>query len=60
MGDGESAEGSVWEAASFAGYYKLDNLVGIIDVNRYVHMYVLGGVISDLYMVQTGIMHALL
>jgi len=35
MGDGESAEGSIWEAASFAGYYKLDNLVGIIDVNRY-------------------------
>lgn len=34
MGDGESAEGSVWEAASFAGYYKLDNLVGILDVNR--------------------------
>lgn len=34
MGDGESAEGSVWEAASFAGYYGLDNLVGIIDVNR--------------------------
>jgi len=34
MGDGESAEGSIWEAASFAGYYKLDNLVGIIDVNR--------------------------
>lgn len=36
MGDGESAEGSIWEAAAFAGYYKLDNLVGIIDVNRYV------------------------
>jgi transketolase len=34
MGDGESAEGSVMEAANFAGYYKLDNLVGIIDVNR--------------------------
>ena len=34
MGDGESAEGSVWEAASFAGYYKLDNLVAIVDVNR--------------------------
>ncbi len=34
MGDGESAEGSVWEAASFAGYYKLDNLVAILDVNR--------------------------
>ena len=34
MGDGESAEGSVWEAASFAGHYKLDNLVAIFDVNR--------------------------
>jgi len=34
MGDGESAEGSVMEAANFAGYYELDNLVGIIDVNR--------------------------
>jgi len=28
MGDGESAEGSVWEAAALAAYYKLDNLVG--------------------------------
>ena len=34
MGDGESAEGSVWEAAAFASYYKLDNLVAIVDVNR--------------------------
>jgi len=34
LGDGESAEGSVWEALSFAGYYKLDNLVAIFDVNR--------------------------
>jgi len=34
MGDGESAEGSVMEAANFASYYNLDNLVGIIDVNR--------------------------
>jgi len=34
MGDGESAEGSVMEAANFAGFYELDNLVGIIDVNR--------------------------
>ena len=34
MGDGESAEGSVWEAAAFAGHYKLDNLVAIFDVNR--------------------------
>ena len=39
MGDGESAEGSIWEAAAFAGYYKLDNLVGIIDVNRYITKY---------------------
>ncbi|VDK47804.1 unnamed protein product [Anisakis simplex] len=34
LGDGESAEGSVWEAAAFSSYYKLDNLVAIIDVNR--------------------------
>lgn len=33
-GDGESAEGSVWEAMAFASHYKLDNLVNIIDVNR--------------------------
>ncbi len=34
LGDGESAEGSVWEAAQMASFYKLDNLVAIIDVNR--------------------------
>merc|ERR1712226_989663 len=34
MGDGESMEGNVWEALNFAGYYKLDNLCAIIDVNR--------------------------
>lgn len=34
IGDGESAEGSIWEAASFAGFYQLDNLVAIFDVNR--------------------------
>ncbi|WP_425442022.1 transketolase [Sediminibacillus massiliensis] len=34
MGDGEQAEGSVWEAAMAASQYKLDNLVGIIDRNR--------------------------
>lgn len=34
IGDGESAEGSIWEAISFASYYKLDNLVIIFDVNR--------------------------
>ena len=34
LGDGESAEGSVWEAADMGTYHKLDNLCGIIDVNR--------------------------
>ncbi|EEF59787.1 transketolase [Pedosphaera parvula] len=34
MGDGECAEGSVWEAASLAGINKLNNLVAIVDVNR--------------------------
>lgn len=34
MGDSEVAEGSVWEALEIASHYKLDNLVGIIDVNR--------------------------
>jgi transketolase len=34
MGDGEVAEGAVWEAAELAAYYKVDNLVGIVDVNR--------------------------
>lgn len=34
MGDGEQAEGSVWEAAMAAAKYKLDNLTYIIDRNR--------------------------
>src|SRR5215469_2338894 len=34
LGDSEIAEGSVWEAFDHASYYKLDNLVAIIDVNR--------------------------
>lgn len=34
MGDGELAEGSVWEGAMSATQYKLDNLVAIIDRNR--------------------------
>ncbi|MDQ3239610.1 MAG: transketolase [bacterium] len=34
LGDGEMAEGSVWEAIQYAAYQKLNNLVGIIDVNR--------------------------
>ena len=34
LGDGEIAEGSVWEAASLAGVYKLNNLIAIVDANR--------------------------
>ena len=34
MGDGELAEGSVWEGAMSAGNYKLDNLCAIVDRNR--------------------------
>jgi len=34
LGDSEMAEGSVWEAIQLAAYYKLNNLIGIIDVNR--------------------------
>lgn len=33
MGDGEQAEGSVWEAAMAGSHYGLDNLVGIVDYN---------------------------
>jgi transketolase len=33
LGDGEMAEGQIWEAAAFAGHYKLDNLTVIADVN---------------------------
>lgn len=33
MGDGEQAEGSIWEAAMAAGNYNLDNLTSIIDHN---------------------------
>lgn len=34
MGDGETAEGAVWEAASLAGIYKLNNLIALVDCNR--------------------------
>ncbi len=33
MGDGETAEGQIWEAAAAASHYKLDNLIGLIDRN---------------------------
>ncbi|HXW85760.1 MAG TPA: transketolase [Candidatus Bathyarchaeia archaeon] len=34
LGDSEMSEGSIWEAVELAAYYKLDNLIGIIDANR--------------------------
>ena len=34
MGDGESAEGSVWEAAQWAAFHRLNNLCATIDINR--------------------------
>ncbi|MBR2258253.1 MAG: transketolase [Blautia sp.] len=34
MGDGEMAEGSVWEGAMSASQYKLDNLCAVVDRNR--------------------------
>lgn len=33
LGDGELEEGQVWEAAMFAGFYKLNNLTAFIDFN---------------------------
>ena len=34
IGDGEIAEGQIWEAAMAASYYRLDNLVVFLDKNR--------------------------
>lgn len=34
VGDGESEEGQVWEAAMFAAHYNLDNLCVIVDYNK--------------------------
>jgi transketolase len=33
LGDGETAEGSVWEAAQLAAHQRLENLVAVVDVN---------------------------
>lgn len=35
LGDGECAEGAVWEAAQAGVYHRLDNLCAVIDVNRF-------------------------
>ena len=34
LGDSEMAEGSQWESMEIASFYKLDNLIGVLDVNR--------------------------
>jgi transketolase len=34
IGDGETAEGSVWEAAEVAAFHKIDSVCGITDINR--------------------------
>src|SRR5262249_7419758 len=34
LGDGETAEGSVWEAAEIAAHHKIDNLCATVDINR--------------------------
>ncbi len=34
IGDGESQEGQVWEAAMFAAHYKLDHLIAFTDYNK--------------------------
>ena len=34
LGDGETEEGQVWEAAMFAAHYKLDNLCAVVDLNK--------------------------
>ncbi len=35
LGDGELHEGQVWEAAMFASHFKLDNLIAIVDYNKW-------------------------
>jgi len=34
VGDGECAEGSIWESVMFASQHRLNNLIGIVDRNR--------------------------
>jgi transketolase len=34
MGDGEQAEGQIWEAAMSGAHYRLNNLLGIVDINK--------------------------
>ena len=34
LGDGECNEGQIWEGAMFATHYKLDHLIGFVDLNK--------------------------
>jgi transketolase len=43
LGDGECTEGQTWEAAMLAGHLKLDNLIAIVDYNKYI----ISGTIRD-------------
>lgn len=47
MGDGETNEGSVWEAALVAGKHRLDNLIALIDYNK-MQSYGTTGAVQDL------------
>lgn len=44
LGDGECQEGQIWEAAMAAGHYQPDNLIAIVDYNKYQ----LDGAIEDI------------
>lgn len=46
LGDGECQEGSVWEAAMFAPQHKIDNLVAIVDYNKFQAMDKLDNIIG--------------
>lgn len=48
IGDGETQEGSIWEASMAASHYKLDNLICIVDRNRLSN----DGVIEDIISVE--------
>lgn len=44
LSDGETEEGQTWEAATFAGMHQLDNLIAIIDYNKFQ----LDGAVKDI------------
>jgi transketolase len=48
LGDGECQEGQVWEAAMAAGHFRPDNLVAIIDYNKFQ----LDGAIADILAIE--------